>query len=111
MEQFGEAAWRVCSRRTQQGAEVYCIFLGDHAALNASCPAMLNCCFAMCLHTPSMVHRDRYCCDLGTSEEEQVHTMFERVFLVFLSAYTSILALILLFIRVFRLKNTSTSCG
>ena len=79
MEEFEEAAWRLCSCRTQQDAEVrYIVSLGDPAALNASCPAMLKCVvFAMCPHIPSMVHRDKYGCDLGTGEEEQVDPMLE----------------------------------
>ena len=46
--------------------------LGDPAALNASCPAMLK-----CPHMPSVAHRDKYGCDLGTGEEEQGHPMLE----------------------------------
>ena len=56
----------------------YIVSLGDPAALNASCPAMLKCVvFAMCPHIPSMAHRDKYGCDLGTGEEEQVDPMLE----------------------------------
>ena len=42
MEENEESVRRTCGRRAQQGAEVYCLFFGDSAALNASCPAMLE---------------------------------------------------------------------
>jgi hypothetical protein len=32
---------------------------------------------ALCPHMRSMVHRDKYGCDLSTSEEEQVDPMLE----------------------------------
>ena len=63
MEENEESVWRTRGRRAQQGAEVYCLFFGDSAAL--------------CPHMRSMVHRDKYGCDLITSEEEQVDPMLE----------------------------------
>ena len=53
----------------------------------------------------SMVHRDKYGCDLSSSEEEQVDPMLEQDFLV-LCRYTSVLALTLLFICIVRLNRT-----
>jgi len=76
MEENEESVWRTCGRRAQQGAEVYCLFFGDSAALNASCPATLEyLVVSLCPHM--LLHRDKYGCDLSTSEEEQVDPMLE----------------------------------
>ena len=70
MEENEESVWRTCGRRAQQGAEVRCLFFGDSAALNASCPATLEYLVgSLCPHMLSMVHRDKYGCDLGTGED------------------------------------------
>ena len=76
MEEFEEAAWRLCNCRTQQDTEVHCISPRRSCSSECivSCDAKM-CCFAMCPHIPSMAHRDKYGCDLGTGEEEQVDPM------------------------------------
>ena len=77
MDEFEEAAWRLCSCRTQQDAEVHCINRRSCSSeCIMSCDAKM-CRFAMCPHIPSMAHRDKYGCDLGTGEEEQVDPMLE----------------------------------